>query len=48
VVYQDKDSFNDFVLNELNDSSSLDDNENFYFVAVEIVTNTLVDEPIWC
>jgi hypothetical protein len=28
-----KDSFNDFVLNELNDSSSSDDNEIFYFEA---------------
>jgi hypothetical protein len=40
------DSFNDFILNELNDSSSSDDDEFFYFDAAEIVANTLVDEPI--
>jgi hypothetical protein len=41
-----KDPFNDFVLNELNDSSSLDDDEIFYFDVAEIVANMLVDELI--
>jgi hypothetical protein len=46
VQYDANDSFNDFVLNELNDSSSSDDDENFYFEAAKIVTDTLIDEPI--
>jgi hypothetical protein len=41
-----KGSFNDFVLNELNDSSSSDDDEIFYFEVVKIAAYTLIDELI--
>jgi hypothetical protein len=41
-----KGSFNNFVLNELNDSSSSDDDEYFYFEAAKIAVDTLIYEPI--
>jgi predicted AAA+ superfamily ATPase len=40
------DDFNNFVVNELIDSSSLDDDENFYFDGANIVAKVSQDEPI--
>jgi hypothetical protein len=40
------DEFNDFIVNELIDSSSSDDEDNFYYNAINIVSEALVNEPI--
>jgi hypothetical protein len=41
-----RDEFNDFIVNELIDSSSLDDEDNFYFDATNIIPQALLNEPI--
>jgi hypothetical protein len=41
-----KDEFNDFVLNELIESSSLDDEDTFYFDATNIQTQESLNEPL--
>jgi hypothetical protein len=41
------DEFNDFIVNGLIDSSSLDDEDNFYYDAANIVSEALVNEPIY-
>jgi hypothetical protein len=40
------DEFNDFIANELIDSSSLDDEDNFYFDITNIVSDAPLNEPI--
>jgi hypothetical protein len=40
------DEFNDFIVNGLIDSSSLDDEDNFYYDAANIVSEALLNEPI--
>jgi hypothetical protein len=40
------DEFNHFVVNELIDSSSSDDDEIFYFDAANILAEALLNEPI--
>jgi hypothetical protein len=41
-----RDEFNDFIVNELIDSPSLDDDDNFYFNATNIVSEVSLNEPI--
>jgi hypothetical protein len=40
------DEFNDFIANELIDSSSSDDEDNFYFDTTNIVSDASLNEPI--
>jgi hypothetical protein len=40
------DEFNDYIVNELIDSSSSDDEDNFYFDAANIVSEASLNEPI--
>jgi hypothetical protein len=41
------DEFNDFIVNELDDSSSSVDKDNFYYDVANIVSEALVNEPIY-
>jgi hypothetical protein len=43
-----RDEFNNFIVNEVIDSSSSDDEDNFYFDATNIVSEVLLNEPIYC
>jgi hypothetical protein len=40
------DEFNDFIVNELNDSSSSDDEDNFYYDTANIVSEVFLNKPI--
>lgn len=41
-----EDEFNDFILNELIDSSSLDDEDDFYYGATNIIAEESLNEPL--
>jgi hypothetical protein len=42
------DEFNDYIVNELIDSTSSDDKYNFYFDVINIVSEASLNEPIHC
>jgi hypothetical protein len=42
------DEFNHFIVNELIDASSSDDEDNFYCDSANIVYEASLDEPIHC